>query len=146
VETEELADISATTTDPGKNRFRVPLFLRVLSNRTLRPVKSKSASNYVVVLTFEYPTYEEELEAKKACTNFDEFHSLHFVDHDRLSEWRVRRCLVAWDLHKKVKGLTIKLHRIANQLEDESMAAYKRLPPLIRKAIINKLWESMGTP
>jgi hypothetical protein len=142
----DIPPITAMSTSPGSNRFKVPLYLRVSSNRTLRPVDSKHQAHYTVVLEIEYPTYEDELMAKKEATRYDEYHSVHFVEQDHISEWRVRRCLVRWNFHKVVPNFTKRIIRQSGILEDNSMAIYKALPPLIRKAIVMKLWDALGAP
>jgi hypothetical protein len=140
------APVEASSTNKGSNRFKTVLYLRVMPNRTLRPVDHRSAAHYKVILELEYPTYEEELMAKKQATTFDEYHSIHYVDQDQLSEWRLRRCLVRWNMHKAIPGLTKRILRHQGVLSDDSMETIKQLPPLIRKAIISRIWEYLGTP
>lgn len=140
-----ILDGSPLSTIKGKNRFSVPLYIKVAANKTLRPIGSRRQADFICQLVFEYPTYQEELDAKKAATNYDEFRQIHWIDQDKLSEWRVRRCLVKWDLHQKIPGLTKRLHRINNQLEDDSLELFMQLPPLVRKAITQRLWENLGS-
>lgn len=140
----EPGPVRAAGTAAGSNRFKLPLFLRVLPNHTIRPVDRRDQAHYTVVLEFEYPTYEEELAAKQEALRYDEFHSVHYIDQDHLSEWRVRRCLVRWNMHKVVPGFTKRLHRVKGQLEDDSWVVFKTLPPLVRKAVILKLWNVLG--
>jgi hypothetical protein len=131
----------AKSTSKGENRFVIRVYLRI-ANRTLKP-SGKRESDFTGTIFCEYPTYEEEIEAKKNNTIFDEYHSIHVVDHDKISEWRLRRCIVNWDLHK-IPGFTKRLHRRDNLLTDDTFQLVLRLPPLIRKFIINKLWEALG--
>jgi len=138
--------IEATSTATGTNKFRLPLYLRVMSNRTLRPVAKKQFAHYTVVLVCEYPRYEEEIAAKRENTLYDEYHSLRYIDVDSLAEWRVRRCLRSWNFHKIVPGFTKKLIRDTSLLSEDSMLVYRLLPPLVRKDISNKIWSSLGDP
>jgi hypothetical protein len=138
--------LEATSTSTGSNKFRLPLYLRVMGNRTLRPVSKKQFAHYNVMLICEYPRYEEEIAAKREHTLYDEFNSLRYIDVDALTEWRVRRCLRSWNFHKVVDGFTKKLIRGGNLLTDESMVVYKTLPPLIRKEISSKIWQAIGDP
>lgn len=133
----------ATSTEKGKNRFPIRVLLSI-HNRTLIPVARKSEADYIGTITCEYPTYEEELTTKKENTTYDEFHSLHLVDHEKIAEWRLRKCIVSWDLHKKIPGLTQRLFRVEGKLSDDSFEAVLKLPPLVRKQIIQKLWEALG--
>jgi hypothetical protein len=138
--------LEATSTAAGSNKFRLPLYLRVMGNRTLRPVAKKQFAHYTVALICEYPTYQEEIAAKRDHTLYDEFHSLRYIDVDALSEWRVRRCLRSWNFHKVVEGFTKKLIRDTNLLSEDSMIVFRSLPPLVRKDITNKIWSALGDP
>jgi hypothetical protein len=138
--------LQAKSTEPGANKFRIRLFLRVMGNRTLRPVAKKQYAHYVVNLICEYPKYEEEINAKRENTSYDEYHSLRYIDIDSLSEWRVRRCLRSWDFHKVIPEFTKKLVRENNLLSEDSMMVYRKLPPLVRKDIANRIWSALGDP
>jgi hypothetical protein len=127
-----------------RKRFKLKIYLRIMSNRTLRPVNRKELATFSFLIECEYPTYEEELEAKRNATMYDESRGIHHVDQDMISEWRVRRCLIRWSLPSKLKGFCKRLQRSNNRLTEESWDDFKRLPPLIRKAIVNRLWASLG--
>jgi hypothetical protein len=142
-EVENFLEGVATSTEKGKNRFFIRLYLRV-HNSTLRPVERRRDADYITTIICEYPTYEEELQIKKNCTTFDEYHSVHLIDHDKIAEWRLRRCIVNWDLHKKIPGLTKRLHRKEGLLTDDTFQLVLQLPPVVRKLITNKLWEALG--
>lgn len=140
------SEIKATSTTWQEGRFDVPLYIRVTPEGTLQPInrKMKAAANYKIRLTLEYPTYQEELEIRKQSTRYDRTEHVHYTDVGQLTEMRVRRCLVSWDLHEKIPELfkTIKtegtpgrLHRLQRQLDDESLELWQKLPPLIRKSI-----------
>jgi hypothetical protein len=129
-----------------RKRFRFKIYLRIMANKTLRPVPRKELSTLNFIIEAEYPTYEEELEAKKNATTYDEGRGVHYVDNDVISEWRVRKCLIKWNLPTKLKGFCRRLHRYNNSLTDESWEDFKKLPPLVRKKIIQRLWESLGAP
>jgi len=81
---------------------------------------------------------------KHKATSYDELHQLHYTDYANLTEQRVRKCLVGWDLHKKVPGLTKKLHRVHGNLEDDAMELWQQLPPLIRKLIADLINAALG--
>lgn len=140
---ENILDGAAISTEKGKNRFPLRIHL-ILHNKTLRPVSRKADADYTFTILCEYPSYEEELEAKRDNTIYDEFHSIHLVDHDKIGEWRLRKCLVSWDLHKKIPGFVKRLFRVEGKLADDSFEEVLKLPPLVRKEIINKLWEALG--
>lgn len=127
-------------------RFRLKIYLRIMANKTLRPVNRKELATLGFLIECEYPTYEEELEAKRNATTYDESRGIHFVDNDLISEWRVKRCLIKWNLHVRLKGFCKRLRRTNNSLTSESWEDFRRLPPLVRKTIVNKLWESLGGP
>ena len=88
----------------------------------------------------------KELEAKRTATTYDEVRGIHYVDNDVISEWRVKRCLLRWNFHRKLRNFCKRLHRSNNQLTTESWEDFRRLPPLVRKVIVNKLWRSLGAP
>ena len=132
--------------DIARYRFRVRIYLRIMPNRTLRPVKRRELSDIDFIILCEYPTYEEELEAKRNATMYDEFRGLHYVDSDMISEWRVKRCLVKWNLHLKLKSFCKRLHRTGSMLRPDSWEDFRKLPPLVRKVITQKLWLSLGPP
>jgi hypothetical protein len=138
--------LEAISTAPGSNKFRLPLYLRIMGNRTLRPVNKKQFAHYTVTLICEYPKYQEEIQAKRDHTMYDEMHSLRYIDIDSLMEWRVRRCLRSWNFHKVVEGFTKKLIRDTNLLSEDSMLVFQSLPPLVRKEISNKIWLAIGDP
>jgi hypothetical protein len=87
---------------------------------------------------------QEELQTKKAFTTFDELNSIHVIDHEKIAEWRLRRCLVKWNLHTKIPGMAIRLIKVQGYLEDESFNCVLKLPPLVRKAITQKIWDALG--
>jgi hypothetical protein len=142
---EDLLKDVATSTERGKNRFRIPLFIRVTGNKTLRPCK-KEFADFTCTLVCEYPTYSDELAAKKNATTFDEYHSVHYVESEKISEWRIANCIVRWNLQVKIPGLTRKLHRSGGRLTDDSLELIYKLPPLIRKDLTRKLWNALGPP
>src|SRR4051794_3432803 len=72
--------LEAISTAPGSNKFRLPLYLRVMGNRTLRPVDKRQFAHYYVILICEYPTYLEEITAKRDHTLYDEYNSLRYID------------------------------------------------------------------
>lgn len=133
------------TTSSLNNSFEDSLNLQVQANGTLRPVSNPKMADYRCKIKIEYPTYQEELEIKKLCTEYDETHAVHYIDQESLTEWRVRRCLADWNLHDVVPGLTGKLIRMQGKLEDKSMERFKSLPPLIRKRIIDKINRALGS-
>jgi hypothetical protein len=129
-----------------RHRFKLRVYLRVMANKTLRPVRRKELSQYTITILCEYPSYEEELEAKRNATTFDEYRGIHHIDQDIISEWRVKRCLIRWNLHLKLKRFSSRLHRSGNMLRPDSWEEFKKLPPLVRKEIVQKLWISLGPP
>jgi hypothetical protein len=129
-----------------RKKFRLKIYLRIMANRTLRPVNRKELSTLSFMIECEYPTYEEELEAKRNATTYDEARGIHYVDNDLISEWRVKRCLIRWSLPQKLHNFCRRLRRSNNQLTSESWEDFRKLPPLVRKAIVNKLWASLGQP
>jgi hypothetical protein len=137
---------TALSTERPSNRFDTHIYFRVSPEGMLIPLerRKRKAAQYVFTLTIEYPAYEEELKMKLDCTRYDENHHIHYTDYDLVTEARVRKCLVRWDLHEKLPGFTIRLHRIQRQLEDESMDAWKRLPPLVRKTVGAAINEALG--
>jgi hypothetical protein len=142
-------DFSAQTNgkpEVERKRFRTKLYLRIMANKTLRPVARKELSTLGFTIEFEYPEYSEELDAKKNATTYDEVRGIHYVDNDVISEWRIKRCLIRWNLHLRLKGFCKRVSKYNKMLTDESWEDFKRLPPLVRKAIINKLWRSLGGP
>lgn len=143
---EETEDEGGSPAPNTNNRFLLLLRLRVLPNKTLKPVDHKRDSHYTIALQCENPTYESELAAKKEATTYNEFYSLYYVDHDQIAEWRVRHCLVKWNFHRVLPKYTCKLIRVNGQLDDESWAAIKKLSPLVRKAIFIKIWDALGNP
>lgn len=140
------SQIKAKSTEPHNNRFRIPLYLRVMPNRTIRPVERKGLAHYTVILELEYPTYEEELTAKKEATKFDQYHSVHYVDQDYISYWRLRRCLIRWNMHEIIPDFTKRIIRNSGILSDDSIQVVNILPPLIRKMIISLINDAMGPP
>ena len=129
-----------------RQRFRLVIYLRIMANKTLRPVARKELATLSFLIECEYPTYQEELEAKRTATTYDEVRGIHYVDNDVISEWRVKRCLLRWNFHRKLRNFCKRLHRSNNQLTTESWEDFRRLPPLVRKVIVNKLWRSLGAP
>lgn len=140
---KEIDSQAFLTTKKGENRFKVRLGYVLLPNNTLRTAPIRKA-DYVVTLICEYPTYEEELEAKKKYTLFDENNSMYQIDTDKLSEWHIRRCLVQWDWGKVFGLKGYRLHRIQGLLADDSLALVLGLPPLVRKSISRQLWKHLG--
>jgi hypothetical protein len=144
------SDRSSTPTDQKpeieRKRFRLRIYLRIMANRTIRPVARKELSTLNFLIECEYPTYQEELEAKRTATTYDEVRGLHYVDNDVISEWRAKRCLIRWNLHLRLKNFCKRLRRANNMLTSESWEDFKKLPPLVRKTIVNKLWQSLGPP
>jgi hypothetical protein len=143
---EELEEAPEPESVKPIRKFRIYLYLRVMSNKTLRPAPNKDTAHYTIKLICEYPTYEEEIQAKRECTIYDEYHSLHYVDIDALGEWRVRRCLRSWDFYIVLPGFPGKLRRDGNLLTEESLKLYHSLPPLIRKEILVRVWNCLGNP
>lgn len=139
-----------TALSSGKtaNRFNVRVYLRVSPEGTLVPIlrKYRKSAHYKVDLVFQYPTYEQELELKQLSTQFDTTNQQHMLDYSRLTEERVRRCLVQWNLHEEIPSLEVsRLHRVRGLLEDDSLEEWKRLPPLLRKHIGQMVNEALGT-
>jgi len=139
-------DITATSTERPTNRFTALLYLRVSPEGTLFPIerRKRRAAHYTISLLIEYPTYQDELKIKQDATRYDEGHHVHYIDFDTLTESRVRKCLVSWDLHEKIPGFTQRLHRVTGLLEDDSMESWQKLPPLVRKAISILISEALG--
>lgn len=135
-----------TSTESGKNKFKLPLYLRIMGNRTLRPVNKKEFAHYVIILSCEYPKVEDEINAKRENMLYDEYHSMHYLDVDAVAEWRVRRCLRSWDFHKKLPGFTKRVIREGDLLTEDSMLLFRALPPLIRKEISARIWNALGVP
>lgn len=134
------------STQPGHNQFIETLYFRVAENGVLWPLspEHRKAADVTVRLTLEYPTYDEELLIKNDATKYHQIYETLFVDHDKIDEQRVRRCLVAWDLDTLWSKQIHPLQRRGNALDDSSMAEWKQLPPLVRKAISQRIHDALG--
>lgn len=134
------------STDPGSNRFSISLYLQEIEGGQLIPVprRQRQAARYRVRLTIEYPTYKEEFEAKNTCTRFLDRQGVFHVDYGAIEEWRVRRCLFQWNLDEIFPAKCTPLVRQGNQLIDQSLLQWQRLPPLIRKAIATVINTAIG--
>lgn len=139
-------ELTALNTRKPNNRFEQRIYIRVTPEGTIQPLdkRKRRAAEYEFVLQLEYPSYEDELKIKALVTKYDEQHQIHFTDYALLTEERVRRCLVQWDIHEKLPQLTKKLHRIRGELEDDSMSLWKELPPLLRKTIADRINIALG--
>lgn len=127
---------------PPNNQFRTFLNLRVRANGTIEPTKNRSQSDFRCVLLWEYPAYEKEVGLRRQSNRLDEQGQSVF-DYDAYMENRIRISLVKWSLHK-VPNLTKPINRVQDQLDDQSMRAWRQLPPLIRKSILSTLVRYMG--
>jgi len=144
--TDQIPEVKAKSTASDQNRFPERIYLRVNKNGTVVPVEKRyrrRATTYFEI-EIEYPKYTEELEMKNKVTAYDEHNQIHYTDYASLTELRVQRCLVRWDLHKKLPGITKKLHRVQGYLEDDSIELWRKLPPLIRKAIADLINVALG--
>lgn len=130
-----------------KSQFDVKLYLQVTDSGTLQPLSKKfrKAAHYTLTLRLQYPTYQEELDIKQACTVFDRQNQIHIVDFERLTAMRVEKCLISWDFPKILPQVTTQeLLRVNESLTRESMAAWRALPPLVRKEIGNQVNSAIG--
>lgn len=140
-------EVKAFSTEKPNNRFIISLYVRVTNEGTLIPLdrRRRRGAHYTGKLTLEYPTYEDELQMKQDATKYYEQYHLQQLDYDSVTESRIRRCLVRWDLDESIPPLrTKKIHRILGKLDDDSMELWKKLPPLIRKAIAMLINELLG--
>ncbi len=145
----EAPPAKAISTDKPNNRVIIPLYVRVTTEGYLIPIdkKKRRAAHFTGKLTVEYPSYEEELQMKQEATRYYEQYHIQQLDYESLTEARVRRCLVRWDLEESMPALGVKrLHRHLGHLEDDSMEIWKKLPPLIRKAIGMLINDLLGPP
>jgi hypothetical protein len=146
---QEAPEPKATTTEKPFNRITLPLYLRVTPEGAFIPLdrKKRRAAHYTAKVTIEYPSYEEELRMKQESMRYSEQYHLQQLDYDSLTEARLRRCLIRWDLHESVPTLkTQKLHRYLGALTDDSIEVWKKLPPLVRKAISLLINDMLGPP
>jgi hypothetical protein len=134
----------AYSTRKGENRFRFKVYIRV-TGEIVRITNNYRDSDESFTILGEYPTYEEELATKKENTKVDEITGNSILDTDAIAIWRVKRCLIKWNLHK-VKGFAKKLIRVNNLLTDDSFQSFIELPPLVRKHILQRLWLILGPP
>jgi len=143
---DQIPEVKAKSTASNENRFPERIYLRVNENGTISPVEKRyrrRATHYFEI-EIEYPKYSEELDMKSKSTTYDEHNQIHYTDYAMLTEHRVQRCLVRWDLHKKIPGLTKRLHRVHGFLEDDSMELWRKLPPPIRKTIADLINIALG--
>lgn len=145
---EEKIALKAAGTKSPNNRFEDHIYARISDRGTLEilDMKKRRAATHKLRFEIEYPTYEVELEIRRRATVYDERFQVHYTDFARLTEERVRHCLVKWDLHSKLPGVTKRLHRKMGTLEDDSMEQWKNLPPLLRKAIAYLIDGALGPP
>jgi len=139
-------NLIAVSTQRPDNSFDVKIYVAITPEGTLQPLarRQRRRADHVVKLKIEYPTYEEEIGMRQRATVFDERNQVHYTDFAKLTEERVRCCLVKWDLHEKIPGLTKRLHRLRRELEDDSMELWKNLPPLLRKTIAEEVNMAIG--
>lgn len=137
---------TAFHTERPNNKFVEKVYVRVFQDGTMKPVdrRQRRSATHVVKLEIEYISYEEELEIKRGAVRFDERNNVHYTDYDYVSEERIRRCLAGWNLHELFPGVFPKLYRVRRVLEDDSMEAWKRLPPLLRKGISMTINGALG--
>jgi hypothetical protein len=130
-------EITAKSTKPNENRFTEIIYVRPAKNGTIEILEYKKRRLATVQLRIliEYPTYETELEIRQKANIYDERNQIHYVDIPTVSLERIRHCLVRWDFHEKIPGLTKRLHRKTGILEDDSVDLWKKLPPNLRKYI-----------
>lgn len=133
---------TATSTRVGENVFFLKMFVEEVGEQ-LRPVEKEYDADLTFKFKCEYPSYEEELEARKAATQQNEFTGSE-LDFDMLVRWRVRRCLMSWNIHREDPKIARKLLRQNGLLTDESLAMVLQLPPLVRKFLISRLNEALG--
>lgn len=141
---------TAYSTSRPNNSFTTCLYLKVSEEGTLFALdrRRRKSADYVAKLTIEYPSYETETQIKQRCTRYDESHSQFIVDYDTLTEERVRKCLMSWNLHEAMPFLFPsgmgKLHRYHGELDDESLDLWKGLAPSIRKSVAWLINEAIG--
>lgn len=146
--TEERKKLEPTAfqTERPNNTFIDKMYIRVFQDGTVRPVdrKQRRSATHVVELKIEYIPYEEELEIKRGAIRFDERNHVHYTDYDYVSEERIRRCLAGWNLHELFPSMFPKLYRVRRVLEDDSVEAWRKLPPLLRKSISMTVNAALG--
>lgn len=133
----------AKSTDEGENEFKIKVGFKIGFDRVLRPCSWREAE-FKGIITAEYPSYEEELQARKENTQFDDVNMMTFLDQDGILEWRLRRCLKSWNFHTLIPNFTKELVKVERKLSDDSLNAFKKLPPRLRKEIVRKLWNALG--
>jgi len=141
-ETQSKSVRLAVSTRSRENIFYLKIFVLEVEDQ-LRPVDREYDADHIFKFKCEYPSYEEELEARKAATIQNEFSGAE-IEYDMLVRWRVRRCLVSWNIHKELPKIGRKLLRQNSLLTDDSLLCVLQLPPLIRKSLLNKLNEALG--
>lgn len=135
--------LKATSTNPGQNQFQVKIYLRVREGQ-LMVVPRKFAAK-TCILTLEYPTYGEEIDKKQECTRFDSLNQTYLIQYEELFRWRIQRSLVAWNLQDIYPELQVnQVVRQNNLCTMETMREWMSLPPLLRKAIQDRINLAMG--
>ena len=129
-----------------KSRFEKKLYAFVTPEGTIRPIAKKVKGLEVICLKLiiEYPTYGEELEQKRRVYKEDENTGRAFWDQDLLTELRVRRSLIQWNLQEFPFLNVSKILRVQNQMVDASMEQWQNLAPLLRKHIANSINMELG--
>jgi len=144
----EIQPVASSTKQPH-NRFKVTFYVKKTPEGQLISVgrRYRKAALFTFTITVEYPSYGEEVEMFHKVRRFDDANQSHFIDQHQMTEDRVRRCLVSWDLHEQSPHWAKKkLHRMSGLLDDESLDYWKELPPLLRKAIADTINDALGAP
>jgi hypothetical protein len=140
-----IPELKVKSTQDPDNKFKHHFHLKVNSQGMLEilPKKRRRFAHYKCWVEIQYISYEREVEIKGDATYLDERKGYHLTDYDRLTELRVQRCLVSWNLHE-IPDFTKAIMRVNGILVDESLEAWKRLPPNLRKYIALQINEAMG--
>jgi hypothetical protein len=133
------------STHPGENRFTARIWLQVTPDGLLEPVpvRRRKATKHYISLVLEFPTYEEEQDAKAMCSGHTP-HGHFIFDSRRHEEWRLARCLVEWNLDTLFPNRVHPVERVGTSCTTKTVDQWKRLPPLVRKAISATIDAALG--
>jgi hypothetical protein len=140
-----IPELKVKSTKDPENKFKFHFYLKVNSFGALEilPKKRRRLAHYRSWIEIQYISYEKEVEIKEEATFLDERRGFHLTNYDRLTELRVQRCLVSWNLHE-IPDFTRALQRVNGILVDDSLNDWKTLPPSLRKYIAHQINEAMG--
>ena len=102
------------------------------------PIKEDALLNYrgaeLVWVKFRMWTFQEELDWKNSCNEFNNLYKCQVLNNDKLNELKIKRLILDWSFGENYDRL--KLLHTDGRLSDESFNIFKGLYPSIVNTII----------